>query len=79
MMLIEIHHLESVELIGDSLNLLCFTLLNRFHTFCIPDIRSAFAQLVVCGRPSLPADVCLGIICSLCCRSMICLTVDCHF
>ena len=38
MMLVEVHHLESVELIGHSLDLFCFTFLNRFHAFCIPGI-----------------------------------------
>tara|TARA_R110002060_G_scaffold17090_4_gene23674 strand:- start:433 stop:612 length:180 start_codon:yes stop_codon:yes gene_type:complete len=36
MMLIEVHHLETVELVGHCLNLLSFARLDDFHPFGVP-------------------------------------------
>jgi len=36
MVLIEVHHLEAVELVGDFLDLLLLTGLDNFHAWSIP-------------------------------------------
>ena len=38
MMLIEVEHLEALELIRYSVDLLCLAFLDRFYALCIPDL-----------------------------------------
>jgi len=44
-MLIEVHHLEAVELVGNSLDLLLLALLLKLNAFSIPKTWSAFFSL----------------------------------
>ena len=37
MMLIEVHHLETIELVRHSLDLLCFSRLDRLDAMSIPE------------------------------------------
>ena len=42
--LVEVHHLESVELVRDLFDLLCLTRLDDFHTLCVPTFLSMFNE-----------------------------------
>jgi hypothetical protein len=40
MVLVEVHHLKSIELVGDFLNLLLLPRLDDLHALCIPSVFS---------------------------------------
>lgn len=48
--LVEVHHLEAIELIGNSLDLVPLAWLDSLNTFCIPAMSSVGVQKVVDER-----------------------------